>query len=67
MHHSHNATPASGHLHNFQDPNVTDDRGETAAFKASRNCDLPKLEILELGCADFNKADAGPKQSELSV
>ncbi|CAK9060249.1 Ankyrin-1 (ANK-1) (Ankyrin-R) (Erythrocyte ankyrin) [Durusdinium trenchii] len=44
-----------GHLLNFQDPNVTDERGETAAFKASRNSDLPKLEILELGCADFNQ------------
>ncbi|CAK9032968.1 Ankyrin-1 (ANK-1) (Ankyrin-R) (Erythrocyte ankyrin) [Durusdinium trenchii] len=48
-----------GHLQNFQDPNVTNDRGETAAFKASRNGDLPKLEILELGCADFNQADNG--------
>ena len=49
---------AAGHLYNFQDPDVTDEEGETAAVKASRNGDLAKLEILALGCADFNKADS---------
>ena len=49
---------AAGHLYNFQDPDVTDEEGETAAIKASRNGDLAKLEMLALGCADFNKADS---------
>ena len=49
---------AAGRLYNFQDPDEVDERGETAAFKASRNGELAKLEILALGCADFNLADS---------
>ena len=50
--------PAAGRLYDFQDPNATDEWGQTAALKASRTRDLAKLEILALGCADFNKADS---------
>ncbi len=45
----------SGHLENFQDPDVGDDRGETAAWKAARYDDLSKLKILDMACAKFDK------------
>ena len=44
-----------GHFENFQDPNVADERGETAAWKAARYDDLSKLKILDKACAKFDK------------
>jgi len=44
-----------GHLENFQDPDVDDERGETAAWKAARYDDLSKLKILDMACAKFDK------------
>ena len=42
-------------MENYQNPNVADGRGETAAWKAARNDDVSKLKILDMACADFDK------------
>ena len=47
----------AGHLEEYQDPDALDregDRGETAAYKAARNDDVHKLELLYLACANFD-------------
>ncbi|CAE7937905.1 Ank1 [Symbiodinium necroappetens] len=40
-----------------QDPNSTNERGQTAAWRASRNGDLEKLRCLHKANADFDKTD----------
>ena len=54
-----------GHLENFQDPDVGDERGETAAWKAARYDDLSKLKILDMACAKFDKQASRPHRSSL--
>ena len=47
----------------FQDPDVSDDRGETATWKVCRKGDVGQLRLLLLGDADVTKADACPFRS----
>ncbi|CAE7570367.1 ANK1 [Symbiodinium natans] len=44
-------------LLNFQTPDAADERGETAAWKASRAGNLAVLQTLREACADFEKPD----------
>ena len=47
----------AGHLEEYQDPDALDregDRRETAAYKAARNDDVNKLELLHLACANWD-------------
>ena len=52
---------SGGHLEDFQDPDAVDEeRGETAAYKAARNGDVDKLELLFLACANFDLRASWP-------
>ena len=44
----------AGHLENYQDVDASDPKGETAVYKAARNDDTAKLELLDLACADLD-------------
>lgn len=51
-----------GHLEEYQDPDALDhegERAETTAYKAARNGDVRKLELLYLACANFDLQDSG--------
>eukprot|EP00435_Cladocopium_sp_Y103_P044299 s2258_g12.t1 len=48
-----------GHLEEYQDPDAPGERQETAAYKAARNDDVHKLELLYLACANFDLQDNG--------
>ena len=53
----------AGHLEEYQDPDALDhegERGETAAYKAARNGDVHKLELLYLACANFDLQASRP-------
>ncbi|CAE7246861.1 ANK3 [Symbiodinium sp. CCMP2592] len=51
----------------FQDPDVSDDRGETATWKVCRKGDVGQLRLLLLGDADVTKADDQDSATPLFV